>query len=210
MKTLKIKPSLTRTGTTQCCCFEVLCMWCVFPSAQKAAPRLPFPLLWCGTKGRKTLNYPYAFPQEFWAGVAAAALGVVTGGQRPGSARSSACARAAAGPERGLGPGSAAVAPWGAGPLRAGGGRAGSGAAGPGPRSEPGPARGQRGGAGGAAGAPPPPVLRAARVPPALPARPRLAALARRGGGCGATAAAASRQARSCPSIGAAISAGTR
>lgn len=56
---------------------------------------------------------------------------------------------------------------------------------------------------------PPPPPPFIARGPCAGgPAGPRLAALARRGGGCGATAA--SRQARSCPSIGAAISAGTR
>lgn len=184
------------------------------------------PLLWCGMKGRKTLNYPYPRPHKSFrgwqqqlsvCGQEDAGPGLPAPFPMP-ELRPGALAAAGPGQRRGRSLGrprgrnersalGAQLLPRGAR------GRCAPPAAVPGqepPAPLRSPARGQRGGAGGAAGAPPPPVLRAARVPAALPARPRLAALARRGGGCGATAAAASRQARSCPSIGAAISAGTR
>lgn len=140
------------------------------------------PLLWGGMKGRKTVNCPSASSQAFFGGqrqlsvcgrgAAGADLPAALGVSEPEPG-----ALAAAGPERALGPGSAAVAPRGAGPLRASSGCAGTGAAGPGPRSEPRPGpgatRGCRGSGRGAA------APRAARGPRAAgspgPAPPRRA-----------------------------------
>lgn len=147
-----------------------------------------------GTRRRGSYQRPHAVPRVRGTG-AAAAPRLRLRAPRPGQG----------GPAHLLPAGSRRPSARGLRPERSRGGRLIS--EGPGSGREARAARRSSADSSGPARPPPPPFI--ARGPCAGgPAGPRLAALARRGGGCGATAA--SRQARSCPSIGAAINAGTR
>lgn len=231
MEIPKIKLTLTTSHTTTFCCLRC-CLCNVFFHLQKRW------LYTYGTKAPSSA--PGAPDKAQGAPHLPAAVTEAGGGELPTSARGNATAAAAVrgsplgnghpplrgagpAPHRHLGAGGRCrpLPPTGGLPPRA------RGALGPlsaaQRRGRPCP-EGSRGGRGRQLRGPPPRrrLLRRARprapvcvcvcapvcVCAGGPAGPRLAALARRGGGCGATAA--SRQARSCPSIGAAISTGTR